>query len=171
MDAYKPTIQESLEFAKTSSEIEGETSTEAYRDHLQAWEYARGFSSLTLEKVLECHRLLQQTLRPDIAGKLRDVDVMVGGRVCPPHHIAAALLDGWISKYGDASVFAKEPDVDGVIRIAHVEFEHIHPFEDGNGRVGRILMNWHRIMNNIPPLIVHPGDEQYEYYKWFKYQA
>ncbi len=39
--------------------------------------------------------------------------------------------------------------------IFHHKFEKIHPFMDGNGRVGRILLNFILINNNYPPLIIH----------------
>lgn len=36
----------------------------------------------------------------------------------------------------------------------HIEFERIHPFEDGNGRTGRIITNAHLLHNNLPPIII-----------------
>jgi len=51
----------------------------------------------------------------------------------------------------------------------YIEFEEIHPFEDGNGRTGRILMNLQRIKLGLSLLIIHEGKEQMEYYKWFKH--
>lgn len=166
---YVPTPEEELEFAKTSSEIEGETSEEAVQDHLLAWQYMKeNQGHLLFDHVMECHRLLQKHLRPDIAGDVRHCDVRVGMHIMPKEFMVVPLLNKWIHDYANPSVFADKPDVDGEIRIAHVAFEGIHPFEDGNGRVGRILMNWHRINNDLPLLIVHPGDEQYAYYEWFK---
>ena len=36
----------------------------------------------------------------------------------------------------------------------HIEFERIHPFEDGNGRTGRIITNAHLLNNNLAPIII-----------------
>lgn len=45
----------------------------------------------------------------------------------------------------------------------HVKFENIHPFADGNGRTGRLAMNYILVILNHPPIIVHEEDRK-EYY-------
>ncbi len=45
----------------------------------------------------------------------------------------------------------------------HAKFENIHPFADGNGRTGRILLNYYLILNDHPPIIIHEEDRR-EYY-------
>lgn len=45
----------------------------------------------------------------------------------------------------------------------HAKFENIHPFADGNGRVGRLAMNYFLIMHNHPPIIIHEEDRRAYY--------
>ena len=42
----------------------------------------------------------------------------------------------------------------------HAKFENIHPFADGNGRTGRLAMNYLLLLNNHPPIIVHEQDRK-----------
>jgi Fic family protein len=51
----------------------------------------------------------------------------------------------------------------------HAKFEFIHPFADGNGRVGRTLLNYYLMVNNHPPLIVYDEDKRLYYESLQKY--
>lgn len=45
----------------------------------------------------------------------------------------------------------------------HAKFENIHPFADGNGRTGRLTMNYFLIIHNHPPIIIHEEDRKAYY--------
>ena len=57
----------------------------------------------------------------------------------------------------------KQVSLDDVLNF-HVRFERIHPFQDGNGRIGRLLMFWQCLQNNIVPFII-PEDLRLDYYR------
>ena len=45
----------------------------------------------------------------------------------------------------------------------HAKFENIHPFADGNGRTGRLLMNYLLLLLDYPPVIIHEEDRRAYY--------
>lgn len=50
------------------------------------------------------------------------------------------------------------------IAATHLEFERIHPFSDGNGRTGRLLINYELLRHDIPPIVI-PKDERTRYFE------
>lgn len=154
-----------IEFLDHSNRIEREYSREALEDAIGAWNYAKiNMDNFNLDYILEIHKMLLYRLRPDIAGKVRDCGVSVGRRVCPkkPKGDLERDVEKWIANCRGTKGNDKQ------IKEWHIEFEKIHPFKDGNGRVGRILMNIQRLNYNLPLLVIHEGEEQLKYYEWFK---
>ena len=45
----------------------------------------------------------------------------------------------------------------------HAKFENIHPFADGNGRVGRLAMNYFLVLHGHPPIVIHEEDRRAYY--------
>jgi Fic family protein len=61
--------------------------------------------------------------------------------------------------------------LDAIARF-HAEFETIHPFVDGNGRMGRILINVQLLNAGLPPIIIQNKNKHHDYYSLFtKYQS
>jgi Fic family protein len=63
----------------------------------------------------------------------------------------------------------KTKDTIGLSALVHAKFEQIHPFSDGNGRIGRLLMNAMLLEANIAPAIIH--QEQKRLYYAYLYKA
>ena len=115
---------------------------------------------LTRQSVLECHKDIMSIMRPDIAGCIRHCNVRVGNYIAPHYEQVLQLLNDWFVRYKDVETAPQ-------IKKAHVVFETIHPFEDGNGRTGRMIMNYQRIKAGFKSLCLKASERQ-EYYKWFR---
>ena len=118
---------------------------------------------LNLDTILGLHKKIMRVHlkdRKDQLGKWRTVNVRVGNRICPEWQEVNYLIANWCR----TKAFAR---TESEIKIAHVEYEKIHPFIDGNGRTGRMIMNWQRVKNGLKPLCIYNDDKQ-EYYMWFE---
>lgn len=146
-------------FLAESNAIEKVYTEDALIDSVLAWKYINLLKWLELEDVLTVHGLILKNLEPRIAGKIRNYNVYVAGRMGAPVRRLEYLLTHWLK---DANIVktAKE------IKKSHVVFEHIHPFEDGNGRIGRMILNWQRQKAGLPILIIKEND-RFQYYQWF----
>ena len=113
--------------------------------------------------VLEAHRALTQGtyderrwVRGERPGsyKVHDYVVGVNGVGSPPDDVAGDIRE-LLSELSAAT----PSNALMVAAYFHLVFEGIHPFADGNGRVGRALMNHLLIMNDHPPIIVYDEDK------------
>jgi Fic family protein len=102
---------------------------------------------LTLDDIATAHAILMahEPSEADYAGRLRDMQNWIGGS---DHSPRAALYvppppDTVPGYMADLLAFANRDDLPTLAQaaIAHAQFESIHPFTDGNGRIGRALIN------------------------------
>ena len=116
---------------------------------------------ITRDFILETHRrLLTHTDRHGIAGHVREEQNWIGGSghnpcsatfVPPPPEFVQELLDDLVAFLNDD---LQSPLAQAA--IAHAQFETIHPFADGNGRVGRALVHVALRRRGLAPRVVPP---------------
>lgn len=148
-----------IEFLSESNAIEGVYDEQSLTNAKMAWEHLAFHDLLTSKLIREVHSILMkdQDLLPSEKGAWRNIMVYIGGRAALNAIKIPEYIDNWLLEQ-------KTPDW----KKWHVDYERIHPFVDGNGRTGRMFMNWHRLQIGLPILVIHEGDEQRDYYKWFK---
>lgn len=121
---------------------------------------------LGLELIKELHFLCFGKTK-HFAGKLRNVEVVIkDGHGDIVHQGAPSAIVGklllrlvkWYEMHKN-----KYPSL-LLAALAHNEFENIHPFQDGNGRVGRLLLNYILIKHKYPPINIRVEDRMH-YYK------
>lgn len=126
---------------------------------------------LTLQAVLDYHKL-SMAHRPRIAGKIRNVGVFIKGnvnfKVTKPENIEKELRN-LFDKYNDF-LKKKKTTIEEVLSFAvyfHNEFQHIHPFEDGNSRTTR-LITFHLLQSRGIPILDIPVGLLDEYLSYTK---
>lgn len=160
------------EFLKESNAIEGVYDEDSLNQAKFAWEYLSKQKSLTPYVICKTHKILMlnQPILPSDKGYWRNKMVFIGRSARLEHSLIKEAIYHWCFNVDDAIKNGKkESEIwrEEITKTHHIEYEKIHPFIDGNGRTGRIFMNWERLKFNLPLLIIHEGKEQLEYYKWF----
>lgn len=122
----------------------------------------RSAEPLSIELILRWHRLLLHGIHDEAAGRFRRADewVRVGSHIGANPAFVAELIEDAITQHRTDVAMAP---VDAVARF-HCEFEVIHPFIDGNGRIGRVLINKQLQDLGLPPVIVRARNRRADYY-------
>jgi len=165
----KDEVRSILEKKKVTDPEEKETKGVA-----KAVEYIRKTKDdLSLSMIKKLHKLCFEDSK-SYAGKFRDVEVVIrsgSGKIMHtgvPSEELKDYLNDFVEWYQDNKKKFK-PLV--LAAIIHNQFEYIHPFQDGNGRVGRLLLNFILLKNKYPPINILLKDRQ-EYYKTlYEYSA
>lgn len=131
-------------------------------------EYVEGKSGkfeLNKETILLLHKMLIDNIKEEIAGRFRQPGeyVRVGTYIAPsPEHVEQLIEANILEYLSDNDTYFS----DKIARF-HLEFEHTHPFIDGNGRMGRVLINCQLQSLGLPPIIIRNKEKQ-KYYKAFR---
>ena len=136
------------------------------RDHLEAIDHyeairyvrdlARRGTPLTESDLRGLHTLVVKRSNPDIAGRYADQGRYVltgaGRHAFPSPAEVPALM-------GDFAAWLRgAPETPDTAFAAHLRLVAIHPFNDGNGRTARLLMNLLLLRAGYPPVAVRPAD-------------
>ena len=128
-------------------------------NHFKSFDFINANFNNVLDEnyIKEIHKILQKDI-DDNAGNYKKEDNFIGGlETCSPkdvHNEMIELLD-W---YNDIECV----DIKDIIEF-HYRFERIHPFSDGNGRVGRLIALKECLKNNIIPFIILDEKKMFYY--------
>jgi len=163
----------------TSNAIEGNTLTESetkvviedgltiggksLREHYEVLGHAKAYDhtyslldrAITEEDVLFLHKLFFEQIDSENAGRYRQRNLIITGTdyLPPDYHEVPELMKKYIQNLngvnGDKHPLEMASDL-------HAEFEAIHPFIDGNGRIGRLLLSILTMKKGYCPVIIPP---------------
>lgn len=114
--------------------------------------------------ILFLHQMLISNINDKIAGRFRKPGeyVRVGKHIAPaPEHVESMMRNLFLEYSSNHTIYFLEK-----ISRFHLEFEHVHPFCDGNGRIGRVLINYQLMQLGFPPIIIR-DKEKMTYYRSF----
>jgi len=120
---------------------------------------------LNSDLILSLHKMLMSNIRDEIAGRFRKDDeyVRVGSHIAPPPKEINESLEKMFSEYNATN---HENIIKRIARL-HLAFEYLHPFNDGNGRIGRVMNNYLLIREGFVPINIKFIDRK-KYYDAFK---
>lgn len=132
------------------------------REYLEATNHADAYTYLTslveqtapitMDTILALHQLVMEKIL-DTSGAFRTLPVFIrGSNMTPPSpHEVPLLMRQWVAWIADEGM-----QYDPVLRaaIAHHGFEAVHPFIDGNGRTGRLVLNLMLMRDGYPPALL-----------------
>lgn len=115
---------------------------------------------MNITLIKDIHAKLMDRLLID-RGQFKTVENIIQGAdflTAAPHE-TPMLMQQWVDNLNYQLEYAKsDKEIIRVVTDFHIQFERIHPFSDGNGRTGRMLMNYSLMQKDLPPLIIQSSD-------------
>ena len=120
---------------------------------------------LDIDVILMLHKMLLSNIRDDVAGRFRNDKewVRVANHVAPDPKLVMRKLEEMLAEYQASS----RENIIQRVALIHLTFENIHPFVDGNGRIGRVINNYLLIREGFVPINIKFIDRTL-YYEAFK---
>lgn len=122
-------------------------------------------TALDVNLICQIHAILCKDAIQGVPGEFKKVpNIILGADFTPvPPYMVPIALKEWIMNLDEQLRCAKDThDIIEAICRQHIAFERIHPFSDGNGRVGRALMAYGSMQADLPPIVI-PVDKRKEY--------
>ena len=144
------------------------------KDHLEAVGYKEAFQyveelakqdkDLSEYDIKSIHNLVLAD-RPEDRGSFRRVNVRIAGALTNPvqPYLIEPKIEELLNNY---KVWSETMHIVERVAIFHLQFESIHPFIDGNGRTGRLIMNLQLIKEGLPAINIKFADRK-KYYDAF----
>lgn len=124
-------------------------------------------TEMSKDFALLLHRMLMGGINDGIAGhfRIKGEYVRVGTYIAPPPEHVERMIERILVEYSSnfSTYFLDK------ISKFHLDFERIHPFVDGNGRIGRVLINWQLMSLGFPYVIIRNKDKKYYYRAFTEY--
>lgn len=123
---------------------------------------------LSREIILLLHQMLIGNINDGIAGRFRREGeyVRIGTHIgSPPEHIERLIIEILLEYTSDHETYFSDK-----ISKFHLNFETIHPFKDGNGRIGRVLINYQLKRIGFPNIIIRDKEKKYYYQAFDEYR-
>jgi Fic family protein len=125
-------------------------------------------TEMTKELILLLHQMLLGNISETISGRFRKENeyVRIGTHIAPaPEHIKSMLEDSLVEYSSEHSSYF----LDKIAKF-HLQFETIHPFNDGNGRIGRVIINFQLYKLGFPGIIIRDKEKQTYYSSFQEYR-
>lgn len=109
--------------------------------------------------LLKLHGILMNGIRTDAGGYRHHGVRIVGADIPTANYLKVPdLMEKLVTV-----IQSRPEDVIGHTAAIHARFEQIHPFSDGNGRIGRLLMHAMLLQKNLPPVVIQPEKKRLYY--------